>query len=661
MSIFNTNEDGEAATPAAERQPLLAGTVRDSIESNGSISIAASKLASGDSSDTYSADSDDEEAEDEFKKHVEDAGGFWAYIRSYGIFLPHLWPRKNRRIQLYLFFIGLCIAAQRVLNILIPRQEGLVVENLVRSYGRGELPWRDLAWLFGLRYLNSPGTRGAIHDFLELLFDNWSTTQMTDLIFNHIMGLSMDFHANVDSGELMKATEQASSLTKLVRLILLEFAPIILDLITATVYISSLFDISFAGIIVVMATVYGLLTWRGGIWEARKRRVFARRERTTTKVQYQSISHWTTVSYFNRGEYQHLRLMSSLRDQIGSLRRLRLTDMSVEAARAHILFLGRMSVNFLAAYRVAQGVKPIGNFIALNSVWDLLTEPLYVFSYISEEITEYIVDAERALEILRRKPTVADAPDARPLSVDHGEVRFEKVSFRYGDRKETIKDISFIARPGQTVALVGETGAGKSTILKLLFRFYDVTSGSITIDGADIRELTLSSLREAFGIVPQETSLFNMSIMENVRYARLDASEEEVVEACMQARIHDKIMSFRDQYDTVVGERGVKLSGGERQRISIARVILKQPKILFLDEASSAIDSKTEADIQPALRKLSTGRTTFVIAHRLSTIVHADVILVLENGQIEEVGNHEGLIEKGEKYRQLWEIQTGHR
>lgn len=470
----------------------------------------------------------------------------------------------------------------------------------------------------------------------------------------------MDFHANADSGELMKATEQANSLTNLLQLLLFDFAPIIIDLIVAVSYVTSLFDAYFAGIMVAMATIYGLITWKGSVWEARKRRTYANRERNTTKVQYQSISNWTIISYFNRRDYQHHQVMSALRCMIASFTTLRITELAVETARMHVLFLGRINANLLAAYRVVQGINPVGNFVALNSIWDLFSEPLYLFSYLSEDITSYIVDAERALQILLRKPTVTESPDARPLNIEHGKVQFEDVSFSYGERREIIKGISLVAQPGQTIALVGETGAGKSTILKLLLRFYDVTSGRITIDGVDVRDVTLSSLRDAFGIVPQDTSLFNTSVMENVRFARLGASDEEVVEACMQARIHEKIMSFSNQYDTIVGERGVKLSGGERQRISIARVILKQPKFLFLDEASSAIDSKTELDIQTAIRKLSTGRTTFVIAHRLSTIVDADVILVFDDGRIIESGTHQSLVSIGGKYKQLWEIQTSH-
>jgi ABC-type multidrug transport system fused ATPase/permease subunit len=284
--------------------------------------------------------------------------------------------------------------------------------------------------------------------------------------------------------------------------------------------------------------------------------------------------------------------------------------------------------------------------------------PLYVLSYRSRDIANYLVDAERVLQVLNTKPSITDKEGATELQVPNGTVTFTDVGFAYDPRKPTIADVSFTAHAGQTIALVGETGSGKSTLFKLLCRFYDATAGSITIDGQDVRDVTVRSLREAMGMVPQDATLFNVSIMENVRYARLDATDDEVHDACKAAAIHDKIVSFPDGYATTVGERGVKLSGGELQRVSIARVLLKRPKIVLLDEATSAVDSKTEGEIQEAFRSLSKGRTTFVIAHRLSTIMDADQILVVDKGKVVERGTHEELLQKKGRYHMLWETQT---
>jgi len=267
------------------------------------------------------------------------------------------------------------------------------------------------------------------------------------------------------------------------------------------------------------------------------------------------------------------------------------------------------------------------------------------------------VDAESLLELLQKTPTVKDGPDS--FTFKSGTIHFHDVGFSYNGKTETIKDFNFRAAPGQRIALVGETGGGKSTILKLLFRFYDVREGRIEIDGHDIKDVTVTSLRECIGMVPQDPVLFNGSVIENIRYAKLEATDEEVMEACKGAAIHDKILTFSDGYQTTVGENGVKLSGGEQQRIAIARVILKNPKIVLLDEATSAVDTETEAHIQEALEKLTKGRTTITIAHRLSTVTNADVIVVIKGGRIVEQGSPHALLEAKGKFSELWLRQIG--
>ena len=255
---------------------------------------------------------------------------------------------------------------------------------------------------------------------------------------------------------------------------------------------------------------------------------------------------------------------------------------------------------------------------------------LSYFKYAHRHLLSNLVDAESLLELFETSPTVKDG--SSEFSFDGGDVDFDGVEFSYDGQKETIKDFNFYAKPGQRIALVGATGSGKSTILKLLFRFYDVRKGAIKIDGQDIRNVTLESLRQCIGVVPQDPSLFNDTIMNNVRYARLEATDEEVMEACKSAAIHEKILTFTNGYATKVGENGDKVSGGELQRIAIARVILKDPKIILLDEATSAVDTETESLIQDALQKLTKGRTTFTVAHRLSTVTNSDIILVVKDG-----------------------------
>ncbi|KAK3044213.1 hypothetical protein LTS18_001874, partial [Coniosporium uncinatum] len=318
----------------------------------------------------------------------------------------------------------------------------------------------------------------------------------------------------------------------------------------------------------------------------------------------QAISGWETVTYFNRVHYEEDRFEKSVEDAIASQIKYHDRSYVSYAVQDLILTLGFSGMAVLGVYRVVQGSKDVGSFVTLIGLWSLMSSPLSSVVYRYKTLANNFIDAERMLQLLQTKPTVTDKDKAVKLQVEGGRVEFNHVNFAYDQRKQIIKDVDFVAEPGQTIAFVGETGGGKSTTLKLLFRFYDVTGGSIKIDGQDIGDVTMDSLRDALGVVPQDSALFNQSIMDNVRYARLDATQEEVEEACKAAAIHDKIMTFPDGYKSKVGERGVKLSGGELQRVSIARVLLKNPKIVLLDEATSAVDSSTEAQIQEAFKKL---------------------------------------------------------
>lgn len=293
----------------------------------------------------------------------------------------------------------------------------------------------------------------------------------------------------------------------------------------------------------------------------------------------------------------------------------------------------------------------------LMSYWANFTGSLGYLVSTQRNLLRSLIEAEALLELFQRKPTVKDG--SHIFQFHRGSVDFHAVKFSYDGKKDTIKSLEFHANPGQRIALVGETGGGKSTILKLLFRFYDAAEGSIRIDGQDVKDLTLKSLRECIGVVPQDPSMFNGTIMENVRYSKLDATDVEVTKACKAAAVHEKISSFTKGYASRVGEGGVKLSGGELQRIAIARVILKNPKIVLLDEATSAVDSETEAKIQGALEKLTKGRTTFTVAHRLSTVINSDIIIVIKDGEIVEQGSPKALLEAKGKYHDLWLLQIG--
>lgn len=377
-----------------------------------------------------------------------------------------------------------------------------------------------------------------------------------------------------------------------------------------------------------------------------------------SKIVYESVSNWFTVICLGRKDFTMFRL----RDVISGAAKANLKGLDVLTytwyAQELSEKLGRLAITVLAIRRIAAGISTIGDLINLEAYWQIVMSPICLLAMSYHKLYSDLIDAERLLILFNEHPTVKDSPNAKTLGHVSGRISFDHVKFVYPNGKTSILNFDLTAEPGQTIALVGETGSGKSTIIKLLMRFYDVTEGSINLDGHDIRNITLKSLRSSFGCVPQDTVLFNATISENVRYSKPSATDEEVTEACKAASIHDRILTFPRGYATKVGERGVKLSGGERQRIAIARVFLKNPQIVILDEATSAMDSQTEGKVQEALRELMKGRTTFVVAHRLSTVVDADQIFVIDQGEVIEKGTHETLLKRKGKYFQLWAKQA---
>ncbi|KAK4495716.1 hypothetical protein PRZ48_012984 [Zasmidium cellare] len=609
----------------------------------------------------YDSDTEDPEGDKELraqqKKRLQESGSWISYLSEYGIFVRMVVPRKAPRVQACIVLVGICIVAERILNILVPRQLGILVEDLTNFAGTGQVPWSSLGFWILYAALGSHAGVRLIREIAQLPVQQYGYKAIATISFEHVMTLSMDFHNEKNSGELMRAIEQGTNLQDLVNFMFFDVLPMFFDLVAAFVYVSILFDVYMAMILLAVGVAYIWIGAKVTSLSIKQRRNFNTTMREESKVQNEAINNWQTVSHFNRGKYESARYSNAVDAfNFAEWRYYLAFDLGGGAQNA-VMFLGRVAVTVLAVYQVTQGTVAVRNFVTLVSYLDSIEEPFSLVSYSVRKITGMLTDSERLLQLLTTKPSITDAPDAKELVVTKGEVSFDHVDFAYDPRRPTLKNVDFTVKPGQTVALVGETGGGKSTTLKLLYRYYDVSAGAIRIDGQDIRGVTLDSLRDSFGMVPQDPSLFNFTIMENIKYARLDATDEEVMDACRAAAIHDKIMSFPDGYSAKVGERGVKLSGGELQRIAIARAMVRRPKIVLLDEATSMIDAETEAIIQQAFKRLTADRTTFIVAHRLSTIQHADLILVINNGEIVERGTHEELFEKNGKYVALWSKQ----
>jgi ABC-type transport system involved in Fe-S cluster assembly fused permease/ATPase subunit len=366
---------------------------------------------------------------------------------------------------------------------------------------------------------------------------------------------------------------------------------------------------------------------------------------------------YETVKYFNAEAYEFNRYREAVKKYQTAEYKVLFSLNVMNITQNMVFVLGLLVTCFIAAYQVTTGQVPGAKFVVLIAYMGQLQSPLNFFGTFYRMIQSAMINSERMLELFKERPTVVDREDAHSLPSCEGDLRFQDVHFSYDNRKPALTGLDFQCPPGTTTAFVGESGGGKSTVFRLLYRFYNTESGSIQVDGHNVTDLTIDSVRSHIGVVPQDTVLFNETLMYNLKYANPQATDEQVYEACRAASIHDKILTFPDKYETKVGERGLRLSGGEKQRVAIARTILKNPRIIMLDEATAALDTETEQHIQEAFTTLAQGRTMLIIAHRLSTITHADQILVLNKGRVQERGTHEELLEKNGHYAAMWKKQ----
>jgi ATP-binding cassette, subfamily B, heavy metal transporter len=476
--------------------------------------------------------------------------------------------------------------------------------------------------------------------------------------FTHMHQLSLRFHLEKKTGGLTRVLERGrNGIEEMTRMTLMTLIPTIVEFSLVIAVFAIEFDWRYVVVVLGMIVVYLWFTVKATVWRMTIRRQMNDSDTDANAKAVDSLLNFETVKYFGAEQRETARYDKSLATYEKASIKTYTSLAVLNTGQAIIFTIALTLCMVLSAADVVSGKNSVGHFVMINALMIQLYQPLNFMGMVYREIKQAIVDIEKMFDVLERDAEVEDTPDAKPLAVPEGHIRFDNVMFHYAPERPILKGVSFEVPPGKTVAIVGPSGAGKSTLSRLLFRFYDVIGGSITIDGQDIRKVTQSSLRAAIGIVPQDTVLFNDTILYNIGYGKDGADEHRIAEAASMAQIDPFIKQLPEGYQAQVGERGLKLSGGEKQRVAIARTILKGPPILVLDEATSALDSYTEKEIQDALERVSRGRSTLVIAHRLSTVVNADRIIVLDKGVIAESGTFEELLAKGGLFAGMWNKQ----
>ena len=583
---------------------------------------------------------------------------------------PYMWPEGRPDLKRRVLVALSTLVLAKVVTMLVPYTYKWATDGLVAAgKGTGAIDSRNLGFLIAISVPILLVVANGIARILMNVFNNLrdalfakvgqhAVRQLAQRTFVHMHELSLRYHLQRRTGGLSRIIERGvNGIETIVRFTILNTVPTILEFVFAAGIIAYQFNWRYLVVIAVTVWLYVWFTVKASDWRIQIRRTMNDSDQDAHSKAIDSLLNFETVKYFGNEKMEAARFDRARARYEDAAIRIWTSLAWLNIGQSVIFTIGMTVCLAMSGAAVMRGEQSLGDFVLINALLMQLSVPLNFIGFVYREIKQGLIDIEAMFTLLEVKPEIIDAADAKTLVVKDATVRFDNVTFHYEPARPIIKGISFEVPGGRTIAIVGPSGAGKSTISRLLFRFYDVTGGRILIDGQDVRAVTQASLRAAVGMVPQDTVLFNDTIAYNIRYGRPGASDEAVDGAARTAQIADFIGSLPDRYKTEVGERGLKLSGGEKQRVAIARTVLKAPPILILDEATSALDIHTEREIQAALDRVSRDRTTLIIAHRLSTVVHADEIIVLDDGIIVERGSHDALLLANGLYASMWSRQ----
>ncbi|MEL6691152.1 MAG: ABC transporter ATP-binding protein/permease [Pseudomonadota bacterium] len=575
--------------------------------------------------------------------------------------LPYLWPAGEKAMQTRVILVIVSLVAAKGVSVVTPMLIANAVDSLAGE--RPDPPGMLAAGALGLtfayvlfRLLNI-----GFQELRGVLFAPVSQQALRRLglkTFQHIHKLSLRYHISRKTGGLSRVMERGvKGVAFLLRFFLVSIGPLIFELMLIAGVLWAFFDVRYLFVLLGTVVTYVVFTTVVTEWRVKIRREMNAQDTDANQKAVDSLLNFETVKYFGAERFEAERYDAAMAGYEDAAIRTTYSLSALNLGQAAIVNCALFAVLCMALFEVRDGSMTVGDFVLVNSYMMQIMMPLNMLGYVYREIRQSLVDMGEMFMLLDEEPEVEDAPGAGPLKIDGGRIEFDNVDFGYEAARPILRGVSLTVAPGETVAIVGASGAGKSTIGRLLFRFYDVLGGALRIDGQDVRDVTQQSLHEAIGVVPQDTVLFNDTIFYNIAYGRAGATRGEIEAAAKAAQIHDFIVGLPEGYETRVGERGLKLSGGEKQRVGIARTLLKDPPILLLDEATSALDTETEHGILDALVAMGEGRSVITIAHRLSTVVDADRIVVLEAGKVVEEGSHDTLLAGDGRYAALWHMQ----